>query len=40
MKKILLILVLMIVAAPIVAAQSTEKIKGDRNVTIKTNLYR
>ncbi|WP_296382643.1 DUF2807 domain-containing protein [Winogradskyella sp.] len=35
MKKILLILVLMIIATPIVTAQSTEKIKGDRNVTIK-----
>ncbi len=35
MKKILLILVLMIVATPLVTAQSTEKIKGDRNVTIK-----
>ena len=33
MKKILLILVFMIVAAPAVIAQ--EKIKGDRNVTIK-----
>jgi len=35
MKKILLILVLMIASAPIVAAQSTDKIKGDRNVTIR-----
>lgn len=33
MKKILLILVLMIVASPTILAQ--EKIKGDRNVTIK-----
>ena len=35
MKKILLILVLVIVATPMVTAQSDEKIKGDRNVTIK-----
>jgi hypothetical protein len=35
MKKILLFLVLMIIAMPLVMAQSTEKIKGDRNVTIK-----
>jgi hypothetical protein len=35
MKKILLILVLVIVSTPRVAAQSDEKIKGDRNVTIK-----
>jgi len=35
MKKILLILLLMIVATPIATAQSAEKIKGDRNVTIK-----
>ena len=35
MKKILFILVLVIVATSVVAAQSDEKIKGDRNVTIK-----
>ena len=35
MKKILLILVFMIAVIPSVIAQSTEKIKGDRNVTIK-----
>lgn len=35
MKKLLLILLLIIVATPTVTAQSAEKIKGDRNVTIK-----
>ena len=35
MKKLLLILLLMIIATPIISAQSDEKIKGDRNVTIK-----
>ncbi|WP_179006101.1 GIN domain-containing protein [Winogradskyella forsetii] len=35
MKKLVLILFLTIVAIPIVTAQSDEKIKGDRNVTIK-----
>ena len=35
MKKLLLILILLIVAAPSISAQSDEKIKGDRNVTIK-----
>lgn len=35
MKKILLILVLMITSGLTINAQSTEKIKGDRNVTIK-----
>ncbi|EPR74349.1 hypothetical protein ADIWIN_0691 [Winogradskyella psychrotolerans RS-3] len=35
MKKIILTLLLMIVALPVLHAQSDEKIKGDRNVTIK-----
>ncbi|WP_179018714.1 GIN domain-containing protein [Winogradskyella forsetii] len=35
MKKLVLILFLTVVAIPIVTAQSDEKIKGDRNVTIK-----
>jgi len=35
MKKLLLVLLLMIAATPTVTAQSAEKIKGDRNVTIK-----
>lgn len=35
MKKTLLILLLMLAAIPMVTAQSAEKIKGDRNVTIK-----
>jgi Putative auto-transporter adhesin, head GIN domain len=35
MKKILLVLVLMIMGGLTINAQSTEKIKGDRNVTIK-----
>lgn len=35
MKKLLLVLLLTIVATPAITAQSAEKIKGDRNVTIK-----
>ncbi|WP_178989119.1 GIN domain-containing protein [Winogradskyella schleiferi] len=35
MKKLVLILFITLVATPIVTAQSDEKIKGDRNVTIK-----
>ncbi|WP_229720474.1 GIN domain-containing protein [Winogradskyella helgolandensis] len=35
MKKIILLLLLMIAASPIVQSQSDDKIKGDRNVTIK-----
>ena len=35
MKKLVFILLLMVVASPLATAQSDEKIKGDRNVTIK-----
>ncbi|REG87810.1 GIN domain-containing protein [Winogradskyella sediminis] len=35
MKKTVLILLLMVVASPLVQAQAEDKIKGDRNVTIK-----
>ncbi|WP_340156182.1 DUF2807 domain-containing protein [uncultured Winogradskyella sp.] len=35
MKKLLLILLFTVVATPIISAQSEEKIKGNRNVTIK-----
>ncbi len=35
MKKILLTLVIMVIGVSLLTAQSTEKIKGDRNVTIK-----
>jgi hypothetical protein len=35
MKKLLLILIVLIIGLPVINAQSTEKIKGDRNVTVK-----
>ena len=35
MKKTILILFFLMFAVPVVSAQSTEKIKGDRNVTVK-----
>ena len=35
MKKTVLILIFMIVSTAMTTAQSTDKIKGDRNVTIK-----